>query len=176
MSNSLNGITFEKAVEARAKIDILPNLHILIGKNSDNKYIGLCLDSGIICDTNFNKLDSSTVDYIFKDLCLTAIAQFNYFYRNNKELLLTGKVDREYWDIYDKLILEVKQKSLCSFFEAFSPAKNEEIIEKVNFSEPYKNSQQFVGIFKVIFSMNLGAILSMKTEAVESFYSLEAII
>lgn len=174
MSDSLNVIAFEKAVEARAKIDILPNLHILIGKNSNDKYIGLCLDSGIICDTDFNKLDSSAIDYIFKDLCLTAIAQFNYFYQNNKELLLTGKVDREYRDIYDKLILEVKQKSLCNFFEAFTPAKNEDIIEKANFSESYEKPQLLVGIFKFIFSMNLGEILNMKTEAVESFYSLEA--
>ena len=113
MSNSLNGITFEKAVEARAKIDILPNLHILIGKNSNNKYTGLCLDSGIICISNSKVLNKETIDYLFENSCIMALNQFYRAIKNGEENVLSGRyLDREYWETYDNLILEVKNNTL----------------------------------------------------------------
>ena len=50
MSKEIVGIIYEKAIEARAKISGLINLHLLIGKSKDDDlYRALCLDSGFIC-------------------------------------------------------------------------------------------------------------------------------
>lgn len=126
----LNDIVYEKAIEARAKINVLPNLHILVGKSEvDTYYKGLCLDTGIICISNSNKLNDNTLNYIFEVSCMMALKQFYTTSKIEEEdFILAGRVtERQYWEKYDKLINIVKKESISKLFKSFSSL--EETIE-----------------------------------------------
>ena len=114
MSKEIVGIIYEKAIEARAKISGLINLHLLIGKSKDDDlYRALCLDSGIICISSSKVLNKETIDYLFENSCIMALNQFYRAVKNGEENVLSGRyLDREYWETYDKLILEVKNNTL----------------------------------------------------------------
>ncbi len=141
MSKELYGIIYEQAIEARAKMNGLPNLHLLVGKsNDDGLYRALCLDSGIICISNSSELDENTINYLFEESCILALEQFYRYVKENKSLLLAGRCsNREYWDLYDQLILPVKQKSLISILEQVEPF--EELINnnRINIHDKYED-------------------------------------
>ena len=121
MSKEIVGIIYEKAIEARAKISGLINLHLLIGKSKDDDlYRALCLDSGIICISNSKVLNKETIDYLFENSCVMALNQFYRAIKNGEENVLSGRyLDREYWETYDNLILEVKNNTLNKILKVF---------------------------------------------------------
>ncbi|WP_297248543.1 hypothetical protein [uncultured Brachyspira sp.] len=145
MSKELYGINYEQAIEARAKMNGLPNLHLLVGKGTDGLYRALCLDSGIICMSSSSKLDQETIDYLFEESCILALEQFYRYVKENKSLLLAGRCsNREYWDLYDELILPVKQKSLISILEQVEPF--EELInnKQINIDNKYEDCSKVI--------------------------------
>lgn len=145
MSKELYGINYEQAIEARAKMNGLPNLHLLVGKGNDGLYRALCLDSGIICMSNSSKLDENTINYLFEESCILALEQFYRYVKEDKSLLLAGRCsNREYWVIYDELIFPVKQKSLISILEQVEPFEEFINNKQINILNKYEDCSKGV--------------------------------
>lgn len=180
MVKELYGINYEQAIEARAKINGLPNLHLLVGKSkNDGLYRALCLDSGIICISNSSKLDEDTINYLFEESCILALNQFYRYVKEDKSLLLAGRCsNREYWDIYDEFILPIKQKSLVSIleqiqpFEELVPNKDIHIDDKYEKSFKIDDSQDQTRILIMILLL----LLKNKKMYLKNFYEKEALI
>lgn len=116
----LLGITYEKAIEAKAKVFGLPNLHILIGKsNDDGMYRALCLDSGIMCISEDSSLDKKVLDSLFREACFLTLNKFYETYkRNNRKTSNEGRIyNRKFWEVYDFFILKSKNQSLNNLFK-----------------------------------------------------------
>lgn len=130
------GIIYEKAIEAKAKIDGLPNLHILIGKSdSDGLYRALCLDSGIICISKYSKLDEDTINYLFDESCVLALNQFYRAVKNDEENIFSGYVyNKAYWDIYNYFILKTKNNILSRVLKILKSNEGKTNIDNI----PYK--------------------------------------
>lgn len=175
--SELNGIAYERAIEARAKINVLPNLHILVGKSEvDAYYKGLCLDTGIICISNSNKLDEDTLNYIFEVSCMMALKQFYTTSKIEEDFILAGRVpERQYWEKYDELINIVKKESISKLFKSFSSF--EETVEhytkkiKNKYKPAYKELSQIE-----IASMMLLLELIIKQEDINSIASLYQLV
>ena len=174
----LNGIVYEKAIEARAKINVLPNLHILVGKSEvDNYYKGLCLDTGIICISDSSKLDDNTLNYIFEVSCMMALKQF---YTTSKieegNFILAGRVsERQYWEKYDELINIVKMESISKLFKSFSSF--EETIEHYTKRIKNKYKPAYTELSQIeIASMMLWLDLIIKQEDRNSIASLYQLV
>ena len=177
--SELNGIFYEKAIEARAKINVLPNLHILVGKSElDNYYKGLCLDTGIICISNSIKLDDDTLNYIFEVSCMMALKQFYTTSKIGEEnFILAGRVsERRYWEKYDELINIVKKESISKLFKSFSSF--EETVEhytkkiKNKYKPAYKELSQ-IEIASMMFLLDL-IIKQEDRNSIASLYQLVA--
>ncbi|KLI19485.1 hypothetical protein [Brachyspira hyodysenteriae] len=181
MGKELCGINYEQAIEARAKINGLPNLHLLIGKsNDDGLYRAFCLDSGIICISNSSELNENTINYLFEESCILALNQFYRYVKEDKSLLLAGRCsNREYWDIYDELILPVKQKSLISIleqvepFEELIPNKDIHIDDKYEKSFKMEDSQDQI---RVLMQIIVLLLIKKKKMYLKIFYEKEALI
>lgn len=180
MIKELYGINYEQAIEARAKINGLPNLHLLVGKsNDDGLYRALCLDSGIICISDSSKLDENTINYLFEESCILALNQFYRYVKEDKSLLLAGRCsNREYWDIYDELILPVKQKSLISILEQVQPFEKEEIDNNFNVTDDqYEKGFESLGTGPNNFIILINMIFLLLKENkiyLKNFYEKEA--
>ncbi|WP_295156452.1 hypothetical protein [uncultured Brachyspira sp.] len=131
------GIIYEKAIEAKAKIDGLPNLHILIGKSSnDNLYRALCLDSGIICISKSSKLDEDTINYLFDESCILALNQFYRAVKNDEENIFSGYVyNKAYWDIYNYFILKTKNNILSRVLKILKVSEGKTNIENIPYNK-----------------------------------------
>ena len=131
------GITYEKAIEAKAKIDGLPNLHILIGKSdSDGLYRALCLDSGIISISKYSKLDEDAINYLFEESCVLALNQFYRAVKNDEENIFSGHVyNKAYWDIYNYFILKTKNNILSRVLKILKSNEGKTNIDNITYDQ-----------------------------------------
>ncbi|CCY75333.1 hypothetical protein EPJ64_04210 [Brachyspira aalborgi] len=180
MSKEIVGIIYEKAIEARAKISGLINLHLLIGKSKDDDlYRALCLDSGIICISSSKVLNKETIDYLFENSCIMALNQFYRAVKNGEENVLSGRyLDREYWETYDKLILEVKNNTLNKILKVLNSSEGKTEIKDIQnlpYIKGYDLSNLLEGNNSIFYLLNMLEQILFKnnTSFLENLYEKE---
>lgn len=173
MSNTLKieNVKYSYAIEAKSKLYGLPNLHMLVAKLPDERYMGLCLETDYSCwlDATTDNIDT-ILDNIFVELCVGSVNQFYFCHKKNKDLFLSSRITaREYWDIYDELFLPLKQKKLASFFDVYQMFeavldKNGALYEKASINETKKSFSNSIDFDMSVLLYNL---LKKSIEAVQ---------